>query len=147
LVELRFAVHYRVDDAVAFVTQAADIEGLIRDAARSAAVEVAAASKLEIIYNVGRDEVSRAILENARQTVRGYGAGIDLRGVYLTYVHAPSEVHYDFRDYASALHDQRTAVYQGEAQAVSVVNVAAASDPLTLLPRRKPFRMRCRWAP
>ncbi|MBK7973402.1 MAG: SO_0444 family Cu/Zn efflux transporter [Deltaproteobacteria bacterium] len=102
LVDINLTVEYRAKDPVRFGFQVADPEALVRAAARAAVVEVIGNQPIDEIYAEGRAQVERDTHRRVQDELDRYGAGIELTRVALLEVHAPTLVHWNFRDVASA---------------------------------------------
>lgn len=109
IVDINLTVEYRARDAVRFGFQVADPDALVRAATRAAMVEVLGNQPIDEIYSEGRAQVERDAHRRIQDELDRYGAGIELTRVALLEVHAPTLVHWNFRDVASAREDAFTA--------------------------------------
>lgn len=109
LVDINLTVEYRARDAVRFGFGVADPEALVRSATRAAVVEVIGNQPIDEIYSERRAQVERDTHRRIQDELDRYGAGIELTRVALLEVHAPTLVHWNFRDVASAREDAYTA--------------------------------------
>ncbi len=109
IVDVNLTVEFRVNDPVRFGFQVADPDALMRAATRAAMVEVLGNQPIDEIYSEGRAQVERDAHRRIQDELDRYGAGIELTRVALLEVHAPTLVHWNFRDVASAREDAFTA--------------------------------------
>ncbi len=109
IIDINLTVEYRAKDAVAFGFGVADPEALVRATARSAMVEVIGDRPIDEIYAEGRGAVESNTHSRMQRELDGYGAGIEVVRVALLEVHAPTLVHWNFRDVASAREEALTA--------------------------------------
>jgi uncharacterized membrane protein YraQ (UPF0718 family)/regulator of protease activity HflC (stomatin/prohibitin superfamily) len=105
LIDLRYAVSYRVKSALDYAYNLAEPEALVRSTMLAALRGVVAAHPIDAVYTTARDEIERAARGAARAMLDRYRAGIEILAVRLLYVHPPEAVHEAFRDVASAQED------------------------------------------
>ncbi len=110
ILDLNLTVEYRARDAVAFGFGVADPEALVRAAIRSTVVEVIGQRGIDGVYTSERADVEHRVRETVQRELDRYGAGIELTRVALLDVHAPTLVHWNFRDVASAREEAFTSV-------------------------------------
>ena len=124
LIDLRWAVQYRVKDAVAFEFNVAEPETIVRGASLAALRGVVARSSIDAIYTSDRSGVEQRVEQALQGTLDEAKAGIEILSFQLLYVHPPEEVHDAFRDVASAQEDKLRTVNQANIFAVESVNQA-----------------------
>ena len=122
LIDLRFALHYRVKDALAFLYQVKDPEALVRSAGLAAARAAAATSGIDAIYTTARSRLEGQVAQTIQELLDRCHAGIEVLSVRLLYVHPPDEVHDAFRDVASAQEDKLRTINRAETFAIEKVN-------------------------
>ena len=138
LIDLRYAVPYRVKSALDYAYNLAEPEALVRSTVLTALRGVVAAHPIDAVYTTARNEIERAAREAAQTMLDRYRAGIEILAVRLLYVHPPDAVHEAFRDVASAQEDKlRTInlanvfgvekVNQAKGEAAAMTEAAAAS--------------------
>jgi HflK protein len=132
LIDLRFAVQYRVKSAVQFVLAAGDPEALLRSVVAVALRDAVATTGIDEIYTRSRGELERRVGVAVQRALDRYRSGIDLLAVRFLYVHAPEEVHDAFRDVASAQEDKLRTINRAGTFAVEKVNEAKAEAAATL---------------
>ncbi|MFN7952033.1 MAG: SO_0444 family Cu/Zn efflux transporter [bacterium] len=109
IIDINLTVEYRAKDPVAFGFGVADPEALVRATTRSAMVEVIGDRPIDEIYSEGRAAVEANTHRLVQRELDSYGSGIEVIRVALLEVHAPTLVHWNFRDVASAREEALTA--------------------------------------
>jgi len=124
LIDLRWAVQYRVNDPMAVAFNIAEPESFVRASALAALRGVVARTGIDAIYTSERsgveDEAERALqamLDRAH-------TGVEVIAIQLLYVHPPDEVHDAFRDVASAQEDKQRTIHRANIFAIEAVNQA-----------------------
>lgn len=110
IVDLQAVVFYQVQDRPEAVVRALygvrDPDGLVRSAARRALQEAVASNGIDSLLTVCREDVERRARDELLQPVLdACGSGLRVVDVRLTSVHAPTPVHWAFRDVAGAAED------------------------------------------
>jgi HflK protein len=126
LIDLRWALQYRVKDAVAFAFNVAEPEALVRSASLATLRGVAARSSIDAIYTSDRRGVEQRVEENLQRILDDGHSGVEILSFQLLYVHPPSEVHDAFRDVASSQEDKLRTINRANIFAVETVNQAKA---------------------
>jgi HflK protein len=124
LIDLRYAVSYRVKSALDYAYNLAEPDALVRSTVLAALRGVVAAHPIDAVYTTARDEIERAARDAAQTMLDRYRTGIEILAVRLLYVHPPEAVHEAFRDVASAQEDKRRTVNLANVFAVEKVNQA-----------------------
>jgi len=126
LIDLRWAVQFRVKDAVAYAYRVAEPEALVRSVTLAALRSVAARNSIDAIYTADRSSVEQNVEQSLQQTLDETGSGIEVVSFQLLYVHPPGEVHDAFRDVASSQEDKLRTINRANIFAVEMVNQAKA---------------------
>jgi len=129
ILDLQCVVHWQVPDTPEAVRRALfevrDPEELVRGAARWALQEALGARPIEALLTVARAEVERTVVEDLLQpALDACGSGLRVVGVELVSVHAPTPVHWAFRDVAGAAEDAAQYVNAARAYTESTVREA-----------------------
>jgi len=124
LIDLRWAVQYRIADAVAYAFNIAEPDVFVRSASLAALRSVVARTAIDELYTSQRTSVEQQVAESIQSSLDTARAGIDVLSFHLLYVHAPSEVHDAFRDVASAQEDKLRTINRAHTFAVETVNQA-----------------------
>jgi HflK protein len=132
LIDLRSTVQYRVKDPVAYVTNLAEPEALVRSVTRAALRSVIATQRIDALLTNARAEVEARLHEFVQARLDGLNAGIALVSVRLVYVHAPQEAHDAERDVASAQEDKLRTINRAKGFAAEEVNDAKGEAAATV---------------
>jgi HflK protein len=124
LIDLRWAVQYRVKDAQAYAYHVAEPDALVRGVALAALRSVAARSGIDAIYTAERSAVEQNVEASLQRTLDEVGSGVEVVSFQLLYVHPPGEVHDAFRDVASSQEDKLRTINRANIFAVETVNQA-----------------------
>jgi HflK protein len=124
LIDLRWAVQYRVKDAVAFAFNLAEPDAFVRGVSLAALRDVVARSGIEAIYTSERSGVEEQVGQGIQSVLDKTQTGVEILSFHLLYVHPPTEVHDAFRDVASAQEDKLRTINRANIFAVEAVNQA-----------------------
>jgi HflK protein len=124
LIDLRWAVQYRVKDAVAFAFNLAEPDAFVRGVSLAALRNVVARSGIEAIYTSERSGVEQQVEQAIQSVLDRTHSGVEILSFQLLYVHPPIEVHDAFRDVASAQEDKLRTINRANIFAVEAVNQA-----------------------
>ena len=124
LIDLRWAVQYRIADAVAYAFNIAEPDVFVRSASLAALRSVVARTAIDELYTSQRTSVEQRVAQAIQSSLDTARTGIDVLSFHLLYVHAPSEVHDAFRDVASAQEDKLRTINRAHTFAVETVNQA-----------------------
>jgi HflK protein len=124
LIDLRYAVPYRVKSGLDYAYNLAEPDALVRSTILAALRGVVAAHPIDAVYTTARDEIEHATRDAAQAMLDRYRAGIEILAVRLLYVHPPEAVHEAFRDVASAQEDKLRTVNLANVFAVEKINQA-----------------------
>jgi HflK protein len=122
MIDLRFALHWRVADAASFVLRMREPEPLIESLALAALREAAATSGIDAIYTTAREALEQRVVRSVQAALDRYGAGIEITSVHLLYDHPPDEVHDSFRDVASAQEDKQRTINRAQTFSIEKIN-------------------------
>jgi len=126
LIDLRWAVQYRVKDAVAYTYRVAEPDALVRGVTLAALRSVAARSGIDAIYTAERSRLEQDVEAAVQRTLQEADSGVEIVSFQLLYVHPPGEVHDAFRDVASSQEDKLRTINRANIFAVEIVNQAKA---------------------
>jgi len=124
LIDLRWAVQFRIRDAVAYTFNVAEADMLVRGASLAALRGVVARSGIDAIYTSERSGVESQVEETLQRVLDGARSGVEILSFQLLYVHPPGEVHDAFRDVASSQEDKLRTINRANIFAVETVNQA-----------------------
>ena len=124
LIDLRYAVPYRIKSGLDYAYNLAEPDALVRSTILAALRGVVAAHPIDAVYTTARDEIEHATRDAAQAMLDRYRAGIEIVAVRLLYVHPPEAVHEAFRDVASAQEDKLRTINLANVFAVEKINQA-----------------------
>lgn len=125
LVGINLAVQYRRFDPVQFAFYVRDPESTLQEVSESAIREVIGQSKLELVLEKGRQEISQRTKELIQRTIVSYNTGIEVISVNLQDVIVPEQVAPAQKDAIKAREDRDRA------------NLAAQTYANDILPRAR----------
>ncbi len=137
LVDIKLAVQFRRADPVKFTFNVRDPEDTLGEVSESAIREIIGQSKLRVVLETGRPEISRETKELIQRTITAYNSGIEIISVNLQDVSVPEQVAPAQADATKAREDKDRAsltaqtyasdiVPKARGRAVSVVEAAQA---------------------
>ena len=132
LIDLRSTVQYQVKDPVAYVTNLADPEALVRNVVRAALRSVVATERIDALLTSARGEVETRLHESVQARLDALNAGIALVAVRLLYVHVPLDAHDAERDVASAQEDKLRTINRASGFAAEETNEAKGEAAATI---------------
>lgn len=106
VVDIDFAVFWKVADAERFLFEVNRVEETVRAVAESAMREAVGQAKIDSIQTEGRAEVQDQVRKLMQATLDDYKAGVTITRVALQKVDPPSQVIDAFRDVQAARADQ-----------------------------------------
>jgi membrane protease subunit HflK len=127
IIDIEFAVQYKIKDAAAFLFNVKDQETTISQATESAVREVVGKSSLDFALTEGRDEVSRASKDLLQTILDRYESGIQIVAVETQKAQPPDEVKSAFDDAVKAREDEQRLKNEAEAYANDIIPRARGS--------------------
>ncbi|MBN1825201.1 MAG: SO_0444 family Cu/Zn efflux transporter [Candidatus Eisenbacteria bacterium] len=124
IVDVISTVHYRVSDPIRYTFGVEAAEQLIRDVALWSILRETAAWEIDRIITDSRYEIERRVEERANAVLDEGLSGLRIEEIRLQATHAPREVHYDFRDVASAQEDRARMIHEAYVYWEGAVNGA-----------------------
>lgn len=121
IVDIDFAVFWRIADARLFLFNIQNPEGSVRAVAESAMREVVGRSEIQPLLTQGRQITETAVQELMQDALDGYGAGVEITQVQLLTVDPPAQVIDAFRDVQAARADNERVQNQAQAYANRVI--------------------------
>ncbi len=121
IVDIDFAVFWRISDAALFLFNIQNPEGSVRAVAESAMREVVGRSEIQPLLTQGRQITETAVQELMQDALDSYGAGVEITQVQLLTVDPPSQVIDAFRDVQAARADNERVQNQAQAYANRVI--------------------------
>ncbi|MFH1142939.1 MAG: SO_0444 family Cu/Zn efflux transporter [Candidatus Eisenbacteria bacterium] len=124
LLSIRYSVQYRIADAYAYRFGMLDPDELVAVFSEYAMRRVMAEQQTDSILVNHRPRLESRVAEELRENLGGIRSGVEVVRVDFVDVHAPGQVHFAFRDVASAIEDYERFIRQAESY--SNLTVAAA---------------------
>jgi len=121
IIDIEFAVQYKVKDAGDYLFNVRDPEVTIAQATESAVREVVGKSTLDFALTEGRNEVARDARELLQQILDRYQTGIQVVAVETQRAQPPEEVKAAFDDAVKAREDEQRLKNEAEAYANDVI--------------------------
>lgn len=126
IVEIKFAVQYRLSDARAFLFESKDPEDAVTQAAESAVREVVGSMTMDNAMGDERDQIAPRVRELMQKMLDRYNVGIDVLAVNMQQggVRPPEQVREAFNDVLKAGQEREKAKNDAQAYANQVVPLA-----------------------
>ena len=113
LVNINLSVHYRINDAAAYLLNVNNIDTLIQSAASTSIRQIVGTSKIYDILTDGKDKMEITARDSLSQTLNKNNSGIEIVNVQLIQADPPESVLSSFQDLATARQDK--SIYINEA--------------------------------
>jgi len=124
IIDVRFAVQYRISDPAAFLFNNADPEANVEQAAETAVREIVGKSKMDFVLYSGREQVAIDLQSSIQKILDAYKSGILVTSVTLQSVQPPAQVQAAFDDAVKAGQDQERVKNEAQAYANNVIPMA-----------------------
>lgn len=121
IIDLEFAVQYKIKDAAAYLFQVRDPEQTITAAMESAVREIVGKSTMDFALTEGRDQVNQGTREMLQQILDRYNSGVQIVTVEMQKAQPPEEVKSAFDDAVKAREDEQRAKNEAEAYANDIL--------------------------
>ena len=121
IIDIQFAVQYRLKDAGAYLFNTADPDETVKMAAETAIREVVGRSKMDFVLYEGREQIALNTAEVMQEILDKYGTGILVSSVTVQGVQPPEQVQAAFDDAVKAGQDRERLKNDGQAYANDVI--------------------------
>lgn len=121
IIDIQFAVQYRLKDASAWVFSNRDQEETVKQVAETAIREVVGKSKMDFVLYEGREKVAFDTSAMMQQILDRYNIGVLVTNVTMQAVQPPEQVQASFDDAVKAGQDRERQKNEGQAYANDVV--------------------------
>jgi membrane protease subunit HflK len=121
IIDVRFAVQYRIKDASAFLFNNADAEANVAQAAETAVREIVGKNKMDFVLYEGREQVAIELAASIQRILDSYSTGILVTSVTMQNVQPPEQVQASFDDAVKAGQDRERQKNEAQAYANDVV--------------------------
>ena len=121
IVDIQFAVQYRLKNAADWVFNNRDQEDMVRQVAESAIREVVGRKKMDFVLYEGRDQIATEAQQIMQQIFDQYHSGVMVTNVTMQGVQPPEQVQAAFDDAVKAGQDRERLKNEGQAYANDVI--------------------------
>ena len=121
IIDIRFTVQYRLNDARAYLFENRDPDGAVVLAAESAVREIVGRSRVDSVLYEQRDAVAADLVKSIQSQLDRLGAGIVIANVNVQNVQVPEQVQAAFNDAVKASADRDRFKNEGDAYASDVI--------------------------
>ena len=128
IIDIQFAVQYRLKDASAWVFNNRDQEETVKQVAETAIREVVGKSKMDFVLYEGREKVAFDTSTLMQQILDRYATGVLVANVTMQAVQPPEQVQAAFDDAVKAGQDRERQKNEGQAYANDVIPKARGSE-------------------
>lgn len=121
IIDVRFAVQYRIKDATDFLFNNVDAEASVNLAAQTAVREIVGKSKMDFVLYAGREQIANDLVAQIQRILDEYKTGILVTSVTMQSVQPPEQVQAAFDDAVKAGQDLERAKNEAQAYANDVI--------------------------
>lgn len=121
IIDVRFAVQYRIKDAREFLFNNVDAEQSVNLAAQTAVREIVGKSKMDFVLYAGREEIANELVQSIQRILDAYKTGILVTSVTMQSVQPPEQVQAAFDDAVKAGQDRERQKNEAQAYANDVI--------------------------
>jgi len=121
IVDVQFAVQYRVKDPAAYLFRVALPEQTLRQVTESAVREVVGRSRMDFVITGGRDAVAAEVQILTQEILDNYQTGLQITSVNMQDAQPPEQVRDAFFDAIKAREDQQRIINEANAYKADVV--------------------------
>jgi membrane protease subunit HflK len=139
IIDIKFSIQYRVDDARDYLFNVLDPDLTLRQATESAVREVVGRSGMDFVITAGRDVVASETSTLIQEILDRYAAGMKITSVNMQDAQPPAQVQDAFFDAVKAREDQERIINQANAYKADIVP-KARGEANALLERAEAYR-------
>ncbi|MCP5149505.1 MAG: FtsH protease activity modulator HflK [Ectothiorhodospiraceae bacterium] len=121
IVDIQFAVQYRVKDPAAFLFRVDDPESTLQQVTESAVREIVGRSRMDFVITEGRDAVAAETERLIQEILDRYGTGLEVTSANMQDAQAPAQVQDAFFDAIKAREDQERIINEANGYKADVV--------------------------
>lgn len=141
IVDLKFSIQYRINDAQFYLFNVLDPDLTLRQATESAVREVVGRSGMDFVITAGRDVVASEAGTLIQEILNEYQAGLNITSVNMQDAQPPAQVQEAFFDAVKAREDQERIINQANAYKADIVP-KARGEANAMLERAEAYRQR-----
>jgi membrane protease subunit HflK len=121
IIDVKFAIQYRVKDAAQYLFSANDPDRLLRDVTESSVRETVGRSTMDFVITEGRSAVSASVQDLSQQILDHYAVGLVVTSVNMQDAQPPAQVQESFYDAVKAREDEVRFRNEAEAYANEIL--------------------------
>jgi len=121
IVDLQFAVQYKVKDAKEYLFNVRDPDATLRQATETAMREIVGKNEMDFVIKDGRVQVATRTRELMQKILDGYNTGLVVTNLNMQNAQPPEQVQHAFNDAIKAREDKERLVNEAEAYANDVL--------------------------
>ncbi|TPW16210.1 MAG: membrane protease subunit HflK, partial [Halothiobacillaceae bacterium] len=121
IVDIKFAVQYKVKDAADFLFRVADPVATLVQATESAVREMVGKSDMDFVLTEGRSDIATRVTVLTQEILDRYKAGLQVTSVNMQDAQPPAEVQSSFNDAVRAREDEVRLKNEAEAYSNDVI--------------------------
>jgi membrane protease subunit HflK len=121
IVDVQFAVQYRVKSARDYLFNVRDPDLTLRQATESAVREIVGKRTMDFVLTEGRSQVASEVSTLVQTILNGYGAGLDIETVNMQRAQPPPPVQAAFDDAVKAREDEERTKNEARAYAADIL--------------------------
>jgi len=141
IIDIKFSIQYRVNDARFYLFNVLDPELTLRQATESAVREVVGRSGMDFVITAGRDVVAAETETLIQEILDRYNAGLNVTSVNMQDAQPPAQVQDAFFDAVKAREDQERIINQAAAYKADIVP-KARGEANAMFERAEAYRQR-----
>ena len=141
IIDIQFAVQYRVKQPAHFLFNVVDPEITLRQATESAVREIVGRSGMDFVITEGRDAVAAEAQVLIQEILDSYGSGLNVTSVNMQNAQPPAEVQEAFFDAIKAREDQERIINEANAYKADIVP-KARGESQAIVERAEAYRQR-----
>lgn len=121
IVDIQFAVQYKVKDAKDYLFNVRDPDATLRQATETAMREIVGKNKMDFVIKDGRVEVATRTRNLMQEILDGYNTGIVVTNLNMQDAQPPEQVQHAFNDAVKAREDKERLINEAEAYANDIL--------------------------
>ena len=141
IIDIQFAVQYRIKNARNYLFEVRDADTTLRDATESAVREVVGKSGMDFVLTEGRSDVASKVKELTQEILDRYKAGLLVTTVNMQSAQPPEEVQEAFADAVRAREDEERVKNEARAFAADILP-KARGEANAVLERAEAYKQR-----
>ena len=141
IIDIQFAVQYRVNDAAAYLFNVRDPDLVLRAATESAVREIVGRNSMDFVITEGRDAVASEAEVLIQEILDRYGTGLHVSSVNMQSAQPPAEVQAAFADAVKAREDEQRFKNEARAYAADILP-KARGDANAILEQSQAYKAR-----